>query len=114
MRFDLPVGTLRHFLDCQIYLPSGGAVWHESPWNTHVVLQVGHAVADVAAMSDLVSKQLKVPLGSAVVITNGRLVWDHNPATGAEPVAGSKAPALHGMAVGACIKQHNTSNSASL
>jgi hypothetical protein len=77
------------------------------------VLQVEHAVAEVAAMSDLVSKQLKVSLGSAVVITNGRLVWDHNPASGAEPVAGSKVPALHWMAVGECIKQ-DTSSSASL
>jgi len=56
----------------------------------HVVMQVEHAVATVAAMSDLVSKQLKVPLGSAVVITNGRLVWDHNPTPGAERVAGSE------------------------
>lgn len=47
-----------------------------------VWLQVKASVALIADVSDMVVKQLQLPLGAAAVITNGRTVWDHNPAAG--------------------------------
>ncbi|KAF8062716.1 hypothetical protein HT031_004046 [Scenedesmus sp. PABB004] len=51
--------------------------------------QVASALSSINATADLVTRELGLPLGGAAVISNGRLVWDTNPA--------SPAPAQPGL-----------------
>ncbi|WIA20770.1 hypothetical protein OEZ85_005134 [Tetradesmus obliquus] len=50
------------------------------------------ALEGIAAMSDLASTQLQLPLGSAAVVTNGRTVIDFNPAAGNATLAPALQP----------------------
>lgn len=45
-----------------------------------IILQVAGVEAAVAAMKDLAQSHLQLSPGSGAVITNGRIVWDSNPA----------------------------------
>jgi hypothetical protein len=62
----------------------------------HNTQQIAEALSALANTTQLVTQHLQLPLGACAVITNGRMVWDHDPRDSATQHSGATASCVGG------------------